>query len=70
MIVLTPYDLLRLKSGPGLSSSEFVDKYTLVIPKKNRLIPLVVLKMNEDKIIIGSLKKRNGPFQNGWPMRG
>ena len=46
-IVLTPYDVLRLKNALGMTSSDFLDKYTLVIPKKNRLIPLVILKMNE-----------------------
>ena len=47
-IVLTPYDVVRLKNALGISSDEFLDKYTLIIPKKNRLIPLVVLKMNEE----------------------
>lgn len=47
-IVLTPYDVVRMKNALGISSSEFIDTYTLVIPKADRLIPLVVLKMNED----------------------
>lgn len=47
-IVLTPYDVLRMKTGLGISSEKFIDKYTIIIPKKGRLIPLVVLKMNED----------------------
>jgi Fe-S-cluster containining protein len=46
-IVLTPYDVLRLKKTLGISSDELLEKYTMVIPKKNRLIPLVILKMNE-----------------------
>jgi len=46
-IVLTPYDVLRLKQSLGISSDEFLDKYAIVIPKKKRLIPLVILKMNE-----------------------
>jgi hypothetical protein len=46
-IVLTPYDVIRLKTALGLSSDEFLDKYTLIMPKKGRLIPLVVLKMND-----------------------
>lgn len=46
-IVLTPYDLVRLKNALGISSDAFLDQYTMVIPKENRLIPLVVLKMNE-----------------------
>jgi hypothetical protein len=47
-IVLTPYDVIRLKNALGLSSDEFLDKHALIMAKKDRLIPLVVLKMNED----------------------
>jgi Fe-S-cluster containining protein len=46
---LTPYDFVRLKNRVGISSDEFLDRYTIVIPKKDRLIPMVVLKMEEDK---------------------
>lgn len=49
-IVLTPYDVLRLKKGLGISSDEFLEKYALIIPKEKRLIPLVILEMKgEDK---------------------
>ncbi|MFC1883913.1 YkgJ family cysteine cluster protein [Thermodesulfobacteriota bacterium] len=47
-IVLTPYDVLRLKNSLDMPSDEFIDKYTIVIPKGNLLIPMVVLRMNED----------------------
>lgn len=47
-IILTPYDVLRMKNGLGISSEEFLDRHTIIIPKKGRLIPLVILKMNED----------------------
>ena len=47
-IVLTPYDVLRLKKGLGISSEEFLDRYTVIISKGNLLIPMVVLKMNEE----------------------
>jgi Fe-S-cluster containining protein len=46
-IMLTPYDVLRLKNHLELSSEDFLDRYTLVIPKEKRLIPMVVLKMDE-----------------------
>jgi Fe-S-cluster containining protein len=46
-IVLTPYDVLRLKNNLGISSGEFLDKHTVIIPKKGHLIPMVILKMNE-----------------------
>jgi Fe-S-cluster containining protein len=47
-IVLTPYDVLRLKNGLGISSDEFLEKHTLIVPQEKRLIPMVVLKMNEE----------------------
>jgi len=47
-IVLTPYDVLRLKNALEISSQEFLDNYSVIIPKENRLIPMVVLKMKED----------------------
>ena len=46
-IVLTPYDVLRLKRGIGISSDKFIENHTIIIPKKKRLIPLVMLKLNE-----------------------
>ena len=46
-IALTPYDVLRLKNAVGLSSQDFLDAYTVIIPKEKKLIPLVLLKMNE-----------------------
>lgn len=47
-IFLSPYDLLRLKRGLGISSDEFLERYTLTVPGRQKLIPLVVLKMNEE----------------------
>ncbi len=47
-IVLTPYDAVRMKNALGISSEEFIDKHTIIIPKEGRLIPVVLLKMNED----------------------
>ena len=46
-IVLTPYDVLRLKNSLNISSSDFLEKHTIILPKKGHLIPLVILKMNE-----------------------
>jgi len=47
-IALTPYDVLRLKRAVGLKSDEFLDRYTITLTKDNKLIPLVVLKMNDE----------------------
>ena len=46
-IVLTPYDVLRLKNGLHISSDQFLDDYTIIRPQPRRLIPLVILKMND-----------------------
>lgn len=46
-IVLTPYDVLRMKNALKISSDEFLDKYSIILSKENKLIPLVVLKMRE-----------------------
>jgi Fe-S-cluster containining protein len=70
-IALTPYDVLRLKKGLGISSDEFVEKYTIIIPKEKRLIPLVILKMNEENkrcpfvSLQGCIVYNNRP----WPCR-
>jgi len=47
-IFLTPSDVLRLKKTLGLTSSEFLEKYTdlVVVPKK--ALPLVQLRMNAE----------------------
>jgi uncharacterized protein len=47
VIALTPYDVLRLKNALGLPSQDFLDSYTIIIPKEKKLIPLVLLKMGE-----------------------
>ncbi len=46
-IVLTPYDVLRMKNALEISSRQFLDQYAAVVRKENQLIPLVVLKMDE-----------------------
>ena len=70
-IVLTPYDILRLKKGLGISSEEFLDRYTLIRPQKNRLIPLVVLKMNEnDKKCLFVTERGCSIYKDRpWPCR-
>jgi len=47
-IVLTPYDVLKMKNALDMTSGDFLDKHTVVVGKENQLIPLVFLKMNED----------------------
>ena len=47
-IVLTPYDVLRMKNALGIPAGDFIDKYTVIFQKERRLIPMVVLKMDEE----------------------
>ncbi len=48
-IVLTPYDILRLKNRLGISSEDFIDRYTLPLTKTDYGLPVFVLKMGEDQ---------------------
>jgi Fe-S-cluster containining protein len=54
-IFLTPYDIIRLKNRLGISSQEFLDKYTLMPIDKNLKYPVVLLQMNDDE-------KKSCPF--------
>ncbi|MBM4140859.1 MAG: YkgJ family cysteine cluster protein [Nitrospira sp.] len=47
-IFITPYDVLRMRRGTGLSSGEFLKKNTIALLGDEGL-PLVVLKMTEDE---------------------
>jgi len=49
-IFLTPYDVLRLKNNLGITSDEFIAKYTLApeVNSQNR-IPILVMRMNDNE---------------------
>jgi len=47
-IVLTPYDVMRLKNRLKISSAEFLERHTLVPFSKEQRLPVVLLKMQED----------------------
>jgi Fe-S-cluster containining protein len=47
-IVLTPYDVLRLKRATGMESNEFLEQHTLCPKVPDQKFPVVILKMNED----------------------
>lgn len=53
-IFLTPYDLLRLKNRLGISSSQLLQKYTILPIEENLRHPVIMLKMND--------KDMNCPF--------
>ena len=48
-LVLTPYDVIRLKKRLDLTSGEFLKRHTRSSIEKNYGIPIVQLRMNEDK---------------------
>jgi hypothetical protein len=47
-IFLSPYDVLRLKRRLGITSGEFLDRYTLTPVQKDMRTPVVVLRMQEN----------------------
>lgn len=48
-IFLTPYDVLRMKKAIGVSSGEFLDRYTSTLVMGENPLPLVMLKMREEE---------------------
>lgn len=47
-IFLTPYDVLRMRRGTGMSSQEFLERFTTTILADDG-IPLVLLKMSDEE---------------------
>lgn len=47
-IILTPYDIIMMKRRLGLSSEEFLNKYTYIHIDESSSHPYAVLKMTED----------------------
>ncbi|MCU0572851.1 MAG: YkgJ family cysteine cluster protein [Syntrophobacteraceae bacterium] len=48
-MLLTPYDILRMKTRLGMSSGEFLKQYTYVHIDENSSHPFAVLKMMDDE---------------------
>ncbi len=47
-VFLTPYDILRMKQRLGLSSQEFIAKYTILAELKKTKLPLLMLRMTPE----------------------
>ena len=47
-IVLTPYDVLRMRKALQVDSTEFLRKYTLIAYTQKQKLPIVFLKMKEE----------------------
>jgi uncharacterized protein len=56
-ILLTPYDIIVLKERLGITSEEFLERYTRIGTDENGCFPLVFLKMKDDPL-------RSCPFVN------
>jgi len=48
-LILTPYDILRMKNHLKLTSDQFLERYTDTIIDNNSRFPMVKLKMREDQ---------------------
>jgi uncharacterized protein len=48
-LVLTPYDVLRLKRALGLTAAEFLEKHTTPADPERSRWPLIRLKMDQDR---------------------
>jgi len=47
-LILTPYDILRMKNQLGLSSDEFLERFTDTDIKSHRRFLMIILKMRDD----------------------
>jgi Fe-S-cluster containining protein len=47
-ILLTPYDVLRMKRALQLDSSEFLERYTFVMQSRDSKVPVIFLQMKAD----------------------
>ncbi|MCB2229445.1 YkgJ family cysteine cluster protein [bacterium] len=47
-IFLTPYDIIRLKNNLGLTSEQFLDRYTFTPFSKDSKFPVVLLQMEDN----------------------
>jgi len=48
-ILLTPYDIIRMKNRLGISSEEFLDKYTYLHIDEKSSFPYAMLRMRKDE---------------------
>ena len=47
-ILLTPYDIIRMKNRVGMKSEDFLDRYCVIPFSENLKYPIVMLKMSDD----------------------
>lgn len=66
-IFLTPYDIARLRKALGISSSEFLSKYTVLPIAPNLRHPIVMLKMDEKTLNCPFLEENGCSVYNDRP---
>ncbi len=49
-LILTPYDILRIKNRLGLSSDAFLNKYMIPVTGEGSVFPMIRLRMREDDL--------------------
>jgi len=49
-IILTPYDVLRMRKALGIDSTQFLEKYTLPAFTKEQKLPLLLLRMDPETL--------------------
>ncbi len=49
-IMLTPYDIIVLKKRLGITSEEFLEKYTYTLADEKAAYPLIFLRMKDDEM--------------------
>jgi Fe-S-cluster containining protein len=59
-IVLTPYDVIRMKRALGMDSSSFLERYTISPFTKDQKIPAVLLKMDKETKSCPFVSAENG----------
>lgn len=59
-IFLTPYDIIRMKNRLGISSTEFLKKYTLIPLEENLKHPVVMFRMQEGSLDCNFVDKEKG----------
>jgi Fe-S-cluster containining protein len=70
-ILLSPYDVMRLKHALHMSSSEFLDKYALKMRSHDRHVPVVLLRMDEQTRTCPFVSEAGCTVYNDrpWPCR-
>ena len=71
-IFLSPYDILRLRKRLGISSTEFLEKYTLLPVQEDMTTPVVLLRMRENEAKSCPFLTENGCgvyTDRPWPCR-